>query len=79
MSVGTAANTFKSQMYTGTILVCGKETLAIAADAEHVVEVAMGSSGNLVIEKAEYNAWFVFTAGGESSEECKEGEYKLQK
>ena len=79
MSVGSAANTFKSQMYTGSILVCGKETLDLDDDAEHVVSVEAGSRGNLVIEKAEYDAWFKFTAGDDSSVECKEGEYKIQK
>ena len=44
MSIGSTANTFKSKLFTGTILVCGKEVLEQVEAADKVISITQGGN-----------------------------------
>ena len=77
MSIGTTTNTFKSKVFTGTIIVCGKETVALNIEGAQNIPVKKDGTTTKVIESTEIESFFKVEPGSESHSECGIVSYQL--
>ena len=68
-AIGTLGKEAKSADQTGTIIICGKESVSLT-QSETVERVLRSDDPNTIIDKATYNSWFKWEAGDDSSAEC---------
>jgi hypothetical protein len=76
--IGSSTDADKSNTASGSIIVCGKETLAVADGIAAKYEASYKKTDGIkTIEKDVYSTYFALTAGDESSDKCSVAKYEL--